>query len=83
MAARIVVVRSVTTEILSDAGSEACSFGSTALTASTTLMVLAPGWRWMSSSTAGVPWNQAACSESSMLSIAFPTSRSRTGAPLR
>src|ERR1700676_1886764 len=41
MGARIVGVRSVTTEIFRHAGNEDCRLGSTALTASTTLMVLA------------------------------------------
>jgi len=83
IAARIVVVRSLTTEIFSAAGSESWSFGKMPLIASTTSIVFAPGWRWMSSSTARSPWNHAACSASSTPSMAVPTSRSSTGAPLR
>src|SRR5262249_23654286 len=45
IAARIVTVRSLTTEILSADGNEARSFGSSAWIASTTSIVFAPGWR--------------------------------------
>src|SRR5208282_6014343 len=43
--ARTVVVRSVSTAILMMGGIVARSFGSSALMLSTTLMMLAPGWR--------------------------------------
>ena len=52
--ARMVVVRSVSTETLTEAGSELCSCGSSRLMRSTTSITLAPGWRWMLTITAGV-----------------------------
>ncbi len=83
MAARMVIVRSVTTETFSPGGTCARRRGSRSRTASTTAMVLAPGWRWMSRMTAGAPLNQPASSASSGPSMARPISRSFTGAPLR
>ncbi len=53
--ARIVAVRSVTTCSAIPAGIAACSDGSACLIASTVWTMFAPGWRWMSSSTAGMP----------------------------
>ena len=57
--ARTVVVRSVSTAILMMGGIVARSFGSNALMLSTTLMMLAPGWRWMLTMTAGTLFIQA------------------------
>ncbi len=74
MAARMVTVRSVATVTLRPGGSEARSVGSSARTASTTAMVLAPGWRWMSRMTAGRPLNQPASSAFSAPSTAWATS---------
>ena len=58
--ARIVVVRSVRTVICTDPGSAVLSCGSNALIRSTTVMMLAPGWRWMLTITAGASFIQAA-----------------------
>ncbi len=51
--ARIVCVRSEAMTISMPAGRAAWSRGSAALMASTVAMTLAPGWRWMASTTAG------------------------------
>ena len=56
----MVVVRSVRIETWTAGGSEALSCGSSASMRSTTLMMLAPGWRWILTITAGVSLNQAA-----------------------
>ena len=48
---------------------------------STTLMMLAPGWRWMFTMTAGLSFIQAACFTFSAPSITSATSARRTGAP--
>ncbi len=52
--ARIVLVRSVITATCTPGGMDCLSCGSSACTRSTTLMTLAPGWRWMFRITAGV-----------------------------
>src|ERR1700757_1461830 len=52
--ARMVFVRSVSTVSLTDAGRVAWSLGISSSILSTTWMVLAPGWRWMLTMTAGV-----------------------------
>ena len=62
---------------------EDCSMGSICLTWSATLMMLAPGWRWIFMMTAGVAFTHAACFTFSALSTAVAISESRTGAPLR
>ena len=51
--ARIVSVRSVTMVSWMPDGIAACSRGSAAFTSCTVCTMLAPGWRWMSSTTAG------------------------------
>jgi len=51
--ARMDSVRSVSTATSTAAGSVAVSWGSSARTRSATSMTLAPGWRWMFTSTAG------------------------------
>src|SRR5713101_2852310 len=58
--ARMVVVRSVKVVISMEDGSEALSWGSRRLMRSTTAMMLAPGWRWMFTMTAGLVFIQAA-----------------------
>ena len=81
--ARTVVVRSVNTAILMMGGIVARSFGSSFLMLSTTLMILAPGCRWMFTITAGTLFIQADSWVFSTPSITFDTSFSMTGAPLR
>ena len=56
----MVLVRSVRTATLTEAGSLACSCFSRSLMLSTTLMMLAPGCRWMLRITAGVVFIHAA-----------------------
>src|SRR5271156_6636292 len=79
--ARTVVVRSVNTAILMMGGIVARSFGSRALMLSTTLMILAPGCRWMFTITAGTRFIHADSWLFSTPSITFDTSLSMTGAP--
>ena len=79
--ARIVVVRSVRICICTAGGSDARSCGNSALTRSTTAMMLAPGWRWMLRITAGVSFIHAACRTFSASSTIRATSESWTGAP--
>ena len=50
---------------------------------STVSMTLAPGWRWMLISTAGVSFIQAPSRVFSGASTTLATAASRTGAPLR
>src|SRR5215472_5713473 len=52
--ARIVVVRSVSTDTLTDEGNDVVSCGSSCLMRSTTAMMFAPGCRWMFRMTAGI-----------------------------
>ena len=80
--ARIVLVRSVSTET-STAGSAARSCGNSAWMRSTTSMTLAPGWRWMLRMTASVVFIQPASLVFSAPSTAFATSDRRTAEPLR
>ncbi len=79
--ARIVVVRSVRVVISMDDGMEALSWGIRRLMRSTTAMILAPGWRWMFTMTAGLSFIHAASFTFSTPSITVATSESRTGAP--
>ena len=51
--ARIGSVRSVSTSTFTDGGIVAVNCGRSALMRSTVSMMFAPGWRWMSRSTAG------------------------------
>ena len=55
--ARMVVVRSEATVSLMSAGNAACSTGSSALIRSTVSMMLAPGWRLITTVTALSPLN--------------------------
>ena len=77
----MVVVRSVSIVTLTDAGRDACSWGSSFLIRSTTSMTLAPGWRWMLTITAGLSFIQAAWLTFSVSSTTSATSDRRTGAP--
>ena len=81
--ARIVSVRSVTICMRTPAGIAACSAGSASLIAATVLTMLAPGCRWMSSTTAGWPLYHPATRVFSTPPTTDPTSDSRTGAPFR
>ncbi len=81
--ALIVWVRSPSTCSLIEGGSERCRLGSTSLTRCTVSLMLNPGCLCTSMMTARSPSTQAACRISSTPSIALPTSRIRTGAPLR
>ena len=54
----MVPVRSCTSVSLTPFGSARSSRGSSALSRSTVSMTLAPGWRWTSTMTAGVPLYQ-------------------------
>ena len=58
--ARIVVVRSVSICTFTALGSDACSCGNSFLMRSTTLMMFAPGCRWIFTITAGVKFIHAA-----------------------
>ena len=81
--ARMVVVRSVSTDTFTDEGRVACSAGSSRFTRSTTWIRLAPGWRWMLTMTAGSGPIHAACRTFSASSRLSATSERCTGAPLR
>ena len=81
--ARIVSVRSVTMVSLTPDGIAFCSRGNAAFTSATVCTILAPGWRWMSTTAAGWSLYQAATRSFSTPLITLPTSDSRTGAPLR
>ncbi len=78
----MVVVRSVSTCTSTEAGSVACSFGSSALMRSTVSITLAPGWRCMFSITPGGrvgPGGQAHVL--GVVSTICATSLRRSGAP--
>ena len=79
----MVVVRSVRMETFTAEGREARNCGSNCLMRSTTAMMLAPGWRWMLTMTAGTWFIQAAWRTFSGASMTRATSDRRTGAPLR
>ena len=81
--ARMVTVRSLTTVRLTPAGIARCSFGISARIWRTTSMTLAPGCRWISMMTAGVPWYQPPVRSFSSPSTMTATSPMVTGAPLR
>ncbi len=77
----MVVVRSVSTCTSRFPGRVDCSCGSSALIRSTTSITLAPGWRWMFSTTAGRLLAQAARRTFSASSSTLATSRMRSGEP--
>ena len=79
--ARMVVVRSAMICTSTEAGSAACSLGSSALTRSTVSMTLAPGWRCTLRMTPGVRSDQAARRRFSASSTICATSLSRSGFP--
>ncbi len=80
-AARMVWVRSVSSLTSMFAGIDAVICGSSDWMRSTTSMTLAPGWRWMLSSTVWVRSAQAARRSFSAPSMIVETSRRRSGAP--
>ena len=75
--------RSKTVCSLRPCGSPDESVSTCAFTASTTCTALLPGWRWIASTTAGLPLNCARELSSCTLSSTRPRSCRRTGAPLR
>ncbi len=79
--ARMVFVRSVTTERRTLEGSDARSRGKSACTRSTTWITFAPGWRCTLTSTAGASFTQLASWVFSALSSTRATSLRYTGAP--
>ncbi len=81
--ARIVWVRSCTTASLTPAGVARCRRGSSRWISLTVSMTLAPGWRLMSTITAGMPWYHPPTRLFSSPSTMRATSPSSTGAPLR
>ncbi len=87
----MLVVISVIVVTLMDAGRFAWSWGNTFLISLTTVMVFAPGWRWMLRMIAGVSADsedpsacpiKAACLVFSTPLITLATSLTNTGAPL-
>ena len=85
--ARMLMVRSVSTETLIEAGRLACSCGSIAVMRSTVWMTLAPGWRWMLTMIAGAGCGccrsaaHAASFTFSAVSTTAAMSDTRSGAP--
>src|SRR6266850_6398079 len=81
--ARMVSVRSEMMLTFTAGGIEAWSTGIIALIRPTVSMTLAPGWRWIAMMTARSWLYQPAIRSFSGALIARPTSRTRTGDPLR
>ena len=81
--ARMVPVRSCTSVSFTAGGSAFLSRGSSAFSRSTVSITLAPGWRWTSTMTAGVPLYQPPTLTFSRPSSTLATSLSRTGPSLR
>ena len=80
----MVSVRSVSTATSNEGGRVSRRSAAGALMLSTTAMTLAPGWRWTLMITAWVAFTQAAEPVVLLRSPRWsPTSRMRTGAPLR
>ena len=79
--ARMVSVRSRIVIRCSPRGMVACSAGIAACTASTVVMILAPGWRKMSISTDGLPLRKPACRTVCWESTISATSCKRTTLP--
>ena len=79
----MVVERSIASERSMAGEIEARSVGSSAFTRSTVAMMLALGERLRMISTAGLPLARPALRMFSTESLTWPTSDSRTGAPLR
>ncbi len=80
---RMVVLRSEAIHICTSPGSAAVSCGSVARTRSMASMMLAPGWRYRMTSTAGLPLAKPALRKFSTESATSATSDSRTALPLR
>src|ERR1700733_3781086 len=80
---RMLVERSDTRATCTERGIDASSDGIIALISSTTLIVLAPGSRWISNRSIRLPLYQAPVRADSDELIAWPMSLIRTGAPLR
>ena len=78
----MLVVMSVRVVTRMEAGRSASSCGRICWMRSTTVMVLAPGWRWMLRMTAGVWFIHAACLVFSTPLTTSATFLSKTGAPL-
>ena len=76
----MVSVRSVTTSSRTPAGSECSSWGRAARMSATVCTMLAPGWRWMSRITAGLPLRADTTRSFSTPAITVPTSFRRRGA---
>src|SRR5580700_677563 len=81
--ARIVVVRSNVGVNVTDGGIDARNSGNSALIRSTVSMIFAPGCRPIPITTAGLPLAYPEFLRSSIPSVTFAISLSRTGAPLR
>ncbi len=81
--ARMVVVRSNVGVSVTDGGIDARSSGNSALMWSTVSIMFAPGCRPMPITTAGSPLAYPEFLRSSIPSVTFAISLSRTGAPLR
>ena len=81
--ARIVVVRSNVGVNVTDGGIEARSSGINALIRSTVSIIFAPGCRPIPITTAGLPFANPEFLRSSIPSVTFAMSLSRTGAPFR
>ena len=81
--ARIVTVWSSTGRRVTSAGTRARRYGSSARIRSTVSMMLTPGWRKMTSTTAVSPFDTAPARRSSTAPRTSATSMRRTGAPLR
>ena len=79
--ARMVVVRSKSVLSVTEGGIEARNSGSSALMRSTVSIMLAPGCRPMPITTAGLPFAYPELRRSSIPSVTFAMSLSRTGAP--
>ena len=79
----MVPVPSCTTVSVAPAGNARCSRGSSRWMRWTVSITLAPGWRWMSITTAGLPWYQPPTLVFSRPSTTSATSLSSTGALLR
>ncbi len=79
--ALMVTVRSVRIRMSTAPGRVFCRVGSSCLIESTTLITLAPGWRWMLITMAGVRSTQAPSFEFSAPWITWATSLSSTGRP--
>ena len=81
--ARMVCVRSLSTDILIEGGIDRVSFGNAAMILSTVAMTLAPGCLKITRKMPRLLSAQAACLESCGALMAVPTSLTRNAVPLR